>query len=277
MTELSGAGALVTGGGSGIGLACATGLAAAGAVVTVCGRSEERLRAGVAAISSAVPGARTAWVVADVTEEDSIASAVRAAVETAGNLRAVVAAAGGSSSMGPIGAIPVDAWRSTVDLNVTGTFLTLKHAVPHLAAGGGSFVALSSIAATATHRYMSAYSVAKAAIDMLVRNAADELGPSGIRVNAVRPGLVDTGLVTSITSTPAVLASYLDNMPISRVGRVGDVAAAVLWLLGPESAWVTGTCLAVDGGHALRRGPDYTPFAEPLYGAEALRGALPAG
>jgi NAD(P)-dependent dehydrogenase (short-subunit alcohol dehydrogenase family) len=128
-----------------------------------------------------------------------------------------------------------------------------------------------------THRYLGAYCVGKAGIDMLVRVAADELGPSNVRVNSVRPGLVDTDMVEGITSTPAVLDDYLDQMPLRRVGTVDDVAEAVRWLAGPESSWVTGQCIGVDGGHSLRRGPDYTPFAEPLYGADALRGLLPDG
>jgi NAD(P)-dependent dehydrogenase (short-subunit alcohol dehydrogenase family) len=159
-----------------------------------------------------------------------------------------------------------------------GTFLTIKHAAPALARqGGGSIVAISSIASPRSHRYLSAYSVGKAGIDMLVRVAADELGPSKIRVNSVRPGLVDTDMVSSITATPAVLNDYLDQMPLRRVGTVDDIAAAVRFLAGPEATWVTGQCLGVDGGHALRRGPDYTPFAEPVWGAEVLRGLLPDG
>jgi NAD(P)-dependent dehydrogenase (short-subunit alcohol dehydrogenase family) len=153
--------------------------------------------------------------------------------------------------------------------------LTIKHAAPPMArAGGGSIVAISSIAAPLTHRYLGAYCVAKAGVDMLVRVAADELGPSGVRVNSVRPGLVDTELVAAITATPAVLDSYLEQMPISRVGTVADVAEAVRYLAGPESSWVTGQHLGVDGGHHLRRGPDYTPFNEPVFGADALRGLV---
>jgi NAD(P)-dependent dehydrogenase (short-subunit alcohol dehydrogenase family) len=86
--------------------------------------------------------------------------------------------------------------------------------------------------------------------------------------------LVDTDMVAAITGTPAVLDDYLDQMPIRRVGTVDDVAEAIRYLAGPESSWVTGQSLGVDGGHALRRGPDYTPFAEPVYGADALRGLI---
>ena len=110
---------------------------------------------------------------------------------------------------------------------------------------------------------------------MLVRMAADELGASNVRVNAVRPGLVETDMVGMITMGGEVLDDYLAQMPVRRVGTVEDIAGAVRYLAGPESTWVTGQILGVDGGHTLRRGPDYTPFAEPAFGADALRGLLP--
>jgi NAD(P)-dependent dehydrogenase (short-subunit alcohol dehydrogenase family) len=266
---LDGFGALITGGGSGIGLACATALVADGASVTICGRTPERLE-------SAANTVRARWHVADVTDEDQVQAVVTAASEPTGGLDIVVACAGGSTHMGPITSSPLEQWRSTVEVNVIGTFLTLKHAAPVMARGrGGSFVGVSSIAGTATHRYLSAYCVGKAGIDMLVRVAADELGPSAIRVNSVQPGLVDTEMVAGIMATDAVLDDYLAQMPIARVGKPDDIAALVRFLAGPESSWITGQTIGVDGGHHLRRGPDYTPFAEPIFGADALRGLLP--
>jgi len=221
---LDGQGALVTGGGSGIGLATAKRLAADGAVVTICGRSKERLDAALEAL-----GGEARAVAADVTDEDSVAAAVKAAAEAPGGLRVAVACAG---------------------------------------------VAVSSIAAAISHPYLGAYGAAKAGVDMLVRVAADELGPSQIRVNAVRPGLVDTELVAGIFATDAVLESYLSQTPLGRSGTPDDVAALIRFLCGPESSWITGQSISIDGGHSLRRGPDYTPFAEPVYGADALRGLV---
>jgi NAD(P)-dependent dehydrogenase (short-subunit alcohol dehydrogenase family) len=265
--ELAGYGALVTGGGSGIGLACARRLAGDGAAVTICGRTEERLREAA--------GDELRWVVADVTDEKQVREAVARAAEPTGSLDAVVACAGGSEHMAPLAVSERDSWWGTVEVNVLGTFLTLKHAAPVMASGGGgSFVGVSSIAGIETHRYLSAYCVGKAGIDMLVRVAADELGPSRIRVNSVRPGLVETEMVAGILATDEVLDDYLAQMPIGRVGTPDDVAALVRFLAGPESSWVTGQTISVDGGHHLRRGPDYTPFAEPMYGADALRGLL---
>jgi NAD(P)-dependent dehydrogenase (short-subunit alcohol dehydrogenase family) len=265
--DLDGYGVLVTGGGSGIGLGCARRLAADGAAVTICGRTEARLREAA--------GDSLRWIVADVTDEQQVQAAIAEATAATDSLDGVVACAGGSQQMGPIVAAELAQWRATVDVNVMGTFLTLKHAAPVMARGGrGSFVGVSSIAGISTHRYLSAYCVGKAGIDMLVRVAADELGPSGIRVNSVRPGLVDTELVAGILATGDVLDDYLAQMPIARVGTPDDVAGLVRFLVGSDSTWVTGQTISVDGGHHLRRGPDYTPFAEPLYGADTLRGLL---
>jgi NAD(P)-dependent dehydrogenase (short-subunit alcohol dehydrogenase family) len=122
---------------------------------------------------------------------------------------------------------------------------------------GGSIVGMSSIAGHTTHRFMSAYCASKAGIEMLVRCAADELGQYDIRVNAVQPGIVDTELMSFITAGGPILDSYYANMPVPRVGTVDDIASAVRYLAGPESSWVTGQMLGIDGGHQLRCGPDY--------------------
>jgi NAD(P)-dependent dehydrogenase (short-subunit alcohol dehydrogenase family) len=276
---IQGFAALVTGGGSGIGLGAARRLVADGAHVTICGRTEDRLRAATEQLRSvAADGAEVRYAVADVTNEDDVVRAVAAATKATGDLDVLFACAGGSLHLGPIVLSEVDAFRATIDLNITGTFLAIKHAAPVMArSGGGSIIGMSSIAGVSTHKYMSAYCVGKAGIEMLVKVAADELGPSDIRVNAVQPGLVDTELVAAITDNTELLDDYLAQMPISRVGSVDDIAAAVRFLAGPESSWITGQMLGVDGGHQLRRGPNYGLFAEPLYGADACRGLIDTG
>lgn len=199
--------------------------------------------------------------------------AVAAASEPLGGLHLAVASAG-RGGLGPIIATPLEEWEDILATNLTGTFLLFKHAGAAIArSGGGSMVAISSIAAAVTHPFMGPYCVSKAGIDMLVRQTADELGRAGVRVNSVRPGIVATDLVSMIMDDEHVMASYLENMPISRSGEVGDVAAAVRYLLGPESSWVTGTSLSVDGGHHLRRGPDFEPAARLFFGDEAVDAA----
>jgi NAD(P)-dependent dehydrogenase (short-subunit alcohol dehydrogenase family) len=275
---LEGYTALVTGGGSGIGLGCARRFVRDGASVMLCGRTEERLVSAVHELErDTTADARVGYSVADVTNEDQVAAAVRAGADISGSgtLDAVVACAGGSETIGPMTQTDTDAWRRTIDLNITGTMLTIKHAGRLMArAGHGSIVGISSIASTNTHRWFGAYGPGKAGIDHLCMVAADELGASGVRVNSIRPGLVDTELVAFITAGGPVLDDYLACMPISRVGTVDDVAAMARFLVGPESTWITGQCIGVDGGHHLRRGPDYGPMLVDAFGADALRGIV---
>jgi NAD(P)-dependent dehydrogenase (short-subunit alcohol dehydrogenase family) len=165
----------------------------------------------------------------------------------------------GTGAGGPLTAVTQADWERTMAVNLTGTFLGIKHAgASMVAAGGGAIVALSSIAGPLTHRYMTPYAVSKAAIEALIRGAADELGAFGVRVNAVRPGLVPTDLANPLSGNDGIVADYIEQMPLGRLGTPEDVAAGIRYLCGPESAWVTGQCFAIDGGHTLRRGPDIT-------------------
>jgi NAD(P)-dependent dehydrogenase (short-subunit alcohol dehydrogenase family) len=276
-TGIAGLSALVTGGGSGIGLGAASRLVRDGAHVTICGRTEDRLRsavttleevAGTAAASGGVAGGTASYVVADVTVEEQVAEAVAAASAQRSRLDVLLANAGGAMHMGPITGAELDQVRATVDLNLIGTFLCIKHGAPQMAAGvgtgvdggeagGGSIIGMSSGAGAFPHRYLWAYGSAKAGIDMLCRCAAEELGPTGVRVNTVQPGIIDDDLMAPITAGGPLLDDYLKQMPISRLGTVEDIAEAVRFLAGPESAWITGENLGVDGGHHLRRGANY--------------------
>ena len=263
--SLAGVAALVTGGDNVLGLACARRLAADGAVVTICGTAGRRLKENADAYG-------LLYAVADVTEEDQVDD-VLAAAGGDGPLRIVIAGARGSSSIGPVSRLNTAGWRATLDLNVTGTMLTLKYAAREMArAGGGSFVAISCLAATTVHRWFGAYGPANAAVDNMVALAADELGGIGIRVNGIRPGIVASELVAGIADPGPVLDDYLACIPLARVGDPADVAEAARFLAGPESAWMTGEVINVDGGQHLRRGPDYTAAFEPVFGAAALRG-----
>jgi NAD(P)-dependent dehydrogenase (short-subunit alcohol dehydrogenase family) len=264
--ELAGTAALVTGGGSGIGLGAARRLLADGATVTLMGRTPERLDAAAAELRDAAPdGAEVRTHVGDTGAEADVAAAVEAAAAGTGLHWAVLSA--GTGTMGPVIATSLEEWDRVMATNLTGAFLGIKHAGAAIAAaGGGSIVAISSIAAPLTHPYMAPYCVSKAGLEALVRNAADELGRGGVRVNAVRPGLVRTELADPLLSDDAVVADYLAQMPISRVGTVDDIAEAIRYLCGPGSTWVTGQVLGVDGGHTLRRGPDIEHWARALYG-----------
>jgi len=255
-TSLDGRIALVTGGGSGIGLGCARALLADGASVVLAARDVDRLDSAADALRAEMSDAVVATVACDVTDEASVEAACGFAAEHDGDFSILVANAGFGSAA-PFTDTSLADWSSVLDTNLTGAFLTMKHAVPHLvAAGGGSIVAMSSIAAVETHRFMSPYAVSKAGLEMLVRQVADEMGPSGVRANAVRPGLVPTDATEAMLAMPAVVADYMSQMPLGRTGTVDDIAALVRFLSGPESSWITGTCISADGGHHLRRGPN---------------------
>lgn len=113
---------------------------------------------------------------------------------------------------------------------------------------------------------MTPYTVSKAGLEMLVQQVADELGASGVRANAVRPGLVPTEATEAMMTMREVVDDYLDQMPLARPGTTADVASLVRFLAGPESSWITGACISVDGGHHLRRGPRLDSVMEMLHG-----------
>lgn len=268
---LEGTAALVTGGGSGIGLACARHLVADGASVTITGRTADRLQAAAVDLRADAPAdVEVQFVACDVGDEDELAAAIEVAAAPAGALHFAVANAG-TGTVGPLTSTTLEEWDRVMTTNLTGAFLTFKHAGRAIvAAGGGAMVGISSIASPLSHRYMAPYCVSKAGLDTLVQVAADELGRLGVRVNSVQPGLVSTELGSYLENDPKVLDDYLDQMPLARVGTVDDIARAVRFLLGPESSWVTGQNLGVDGGHTLRRGPDLEHWARAMFGDAAV-------
>lgn len=266
---------LVTGGGSGIGKAVAAALVQAGAHVMIVGRSAERLLDAVGEIEAVGGNGTIRAHRADITDEDDAAAAVDAVTAWHDRLHGVVHCAGGSETIGPITQVDSNAWRRTVDLNINGTMYVLKHAGRELVrGGGGSFVGISSIAASNTHRWFGAYGVTKSAVDHLMRLAADELGASWVRVNSIRPGLTRTELVAPVMDSPQLSEDYRICTPLPRVGEATDIANLALFLLSDLSSWITGQVINVDGGQMLRRGPDFSAMLEPVFGADGLRGVV---
>ena len=267
---LSGQSAFITGGGSGIGLGGAEALVRDGMSVTIMGRNADRLAVAAEQLRAGAPeGVTVVDIAGDVTDEDSVAAGVAAATAVTGKLDVCVAAAG-DGTLGPIIAMSLEEWNRVINVSLTGVFLTFKHAGGAISrSGGGAMVAISSLAGTITHRFMGPYNSAKAGVDMLVKTTADELGRVGVRANSIRPGIIRTDLVSMITPEDSVGQSYLANMPISRFGEVSDVAPVIRFLCGPESSFITGECINVDGGHHLRNGPEYYEWAAGLYGGAA--------
>lgn len=244
----------ITGGGSGIGLACARYFLDQGGAVTLFGRSPDRLAAAQSALNRA---GQVHVAAGDASKEADVARAVAAANDTQ-PLTGVIANAGvGGAS--PLLETEAKEWQHIMDVNLNGTFHSFKHGGQVLAAnGGGTLCAVSSIAGLKSHRFMAAYCASKAAIDMLVRTAADELGSAGIRVNSVCPGLVETEISAGLHENDGMRADYLKCMPLQMIGQPSDIAAAIGFLASDAARWITGVSLPVDGGHHLRRGPDLT-------------------
>jgi len=247
--------AFVTGGGTGIGFACAQALAAGGAKVMIAGRRED-----VLAKAAAQLGAGTGFVRCDVTSDADVEAAVAACEAQLGPLALAVNAAG-TGNIGSVLNGPVPEFQTLIDTNLTGVYRSLRaEARAMQRAGGGSIVNISSIAGTLTHRWMSAYCASKAGVNMLTRCAADDLGEHGIRVNAVMPSLVPTELTGMMVGNQAVVDEYLRRMPVARLGTPEDVANLTAFLLSDEASWITGQVIGVDGGHTIRQGPDMVPI-----------------
>ena len=197
--SLSGRSAIVTGGGTGIGAACATRLAADGMNVTICGRTESKLTAVVDRITARGRRAQVRAQVTDVTVEDDVAALVAGHVEAFGGLNGFVANAGGGGGMGPYHLQDTAEFTRVLHLNVLGTMLSIKYSATHMvAAGGGSFVGMSSIAGHLPHPWFGAYCVGKAGIEEMIRNAANEYGEVKVRFNAVRPGFISTEIMEGV-------------------------------------------------------------------------------
>ena len=252
---------LVTGGGTGIGKACAMRLVRDAAHVTICGRTEAKLLAATEEIAAADLAGSIHWVTGDVTVEADVAAIMEQAANDDGELHGVVANAGGGGMPMPYGEVDTNEFMRVLNLNVLGTMLCMKYAIPlMLEAKGGSFVGMSSLAGHITHPYFHAYCAGKAGIEAMMRNAADEYGKDNIRFNAIRPGFIATEIMAGIPEDSDVYRSYIENTPMNDVGQPEDVAELARFLIGPESRWITGQCINVDGGHSLRRGPDFSSF-----------------
>lgn len=273
MGALDGQRAIVVGGGSGIGFASARLLARDGALVTLAGRTEAKL--ADARQQLAGEGLAVSTAVCDVMSSDAVRAAVGAAADDDGRLDIAVVVPGGGS-IKPVLLFDSDEFSAEVDRNVRPVFNLLKWAGRAMVRnGGGSFVAISSTAAVFTARYLASYCAGKAAVDQLVRVAADELGAYGVRVNAVQPGMTRTATTERAFANEAMMAAFLDQQPLERHGEPTDIAAAVRYFAGPESSWTTGQLLTVDGGHTLRAFIDYAEvMAMPDVRAAAARDVL---
>ncbi|EHJ61743.1 SDR family NAD(P)-dependent oxidoreductase [Novosphingobium pentaromativorans] len=251
--DLSGRAFLVTGGAGGFGKASAHLLVRDGAAVVLMGRTHEKLQLARNSLRAACPGAAVVCHVGDASRKDDVAAAYRTVAEL-GSVGGAVLVVGGASGFGPVGAIDADAFVNDYRLNVGSALVGVQEGLVHMG-NGGSIVCISSTAAKLTFPNLASYCAAKAGLEQFVRAAADELGPRGVRVNCVRPGLTRTDGLEAAFARPGYVEGFLPQIPLGRTGIPDEVAQAVRYLAGPESQWVTGQSFAVDGGNELRMAP----------------------
>jgi len=236
--------ALVTGALTGIGRATALAFAKEGARVVISGRREEEGKKLVAELRKL--GAEAEFVRSDVRHDEDVRSLIDKTVARFGRLDAAVNCAGTEGTPGPVTEQTAETYAATFDTNVLGTLLSMKHELRvMLAQGSGSIVNVSSTYGHTGAAGASIYSASKHAVEGLTKSAALEAAASGVRVNMVAPGPIDTDLnpAAGDRAVPQKAATALD-----RYGHVDEVAAMVAFVAGPESSYITGANLTVDGG-----------------------------
>lgn len=252
---LEGRGAVVTGGGRGIGRAAAHALAGAGARVLVAARSADEIGRVAEELRGAGHDARSH--ACDVTREADVEALAATARERLGDVDILVQSAGMAFSA-PLRRMTLEKWEEIFRVNVTGTFLcTRAFLPPMMERGWGRVVYLASVAGLAGARYISAYAAAKHAVVGFTRSVAAEAAPAGVTVNALCPGYVDTGMTRESVerivgktglSEEEALASILATNPQGRLIEPEEVADAMLWLCGEGARGVNGQAIAIDGG-----------------------------
>jgi NAD(P)-dependent dehydrogenase (short-subunit alcohol dehydrogenase family) len=238
---------LITGALTGIGRATAFAFARAGARLVVSGRRAAEGAALEAELREA--GAEALFVNADVRHDEEVRNLVDQTVARYGRLDVAVNNAGTEGRPGPVIEQTADSYADTFDTNVLGTLLSLKHELRVMTAQrAGSIVNISSTYGHEGAAFASVYAGSKHAVEGITKSAALEVASTGVRVNAVAPGPTDTGMLDRFTSTAENKAALASKVPLARIGKPDDIAAAVLYLAAEGAAFVTGQILTVDGG-----------------------------
>jgi len=231
--RLDGTVSLITGGASGIGAACAERFTAEGAIV----------------VTADIAGSPDR--ILDVTDEAAVSSVVDAIVAEHGRLDSVVNAAGVAGG-GPVHLVPIEEWARVIAVNLTGTFLVAKHALrPMVEQGSGSIINIASIEGIEGTEGGSAYNASKGGVVLLTKNLAIDYGRSGVRANAICPGFIETPMMHEVMGLPEmtkVRDTIRDHHKLGRFGQPSEIAGAALFLASPDSSFVTGHALVVDGG-----------------------------
>jgi NAD(P)-dependent dehydrogenase (short-subunit alcohol dehydrogenase family) len=255
MGRVDGKSVVLTGGASGIGRASARMLAAEGAAVVI--GDVDDAAAGVAQ-EIVDAGSRATFVRTDVRSWDDVRQLVETAVEDHGGLDVIVNNAGVAIG-GAAGEMSEEDWNRVLDVNLTGVWRGMRLAIPEmLKAGGGSIVNVSSVQSLVGFVGWAGYAASKGGINALTQQAAVEYAPQGIRVNAIIPGTILTGMNEGILrehpDPEGLMSQWTAMHPIGRIGQPEEVATAVVYLASDESSFVTGMLLRVDGGMVVKAG-----------------------
>jgi len=247
--DLNGKVAIVTGGNGGIGLGMARGLAKAGARVVVAARNEEKGAAAVRELNDF--GTDALFIAADVADEDSVAALFDRTVNECGRLDILVNNAG-INIRKPVQQLALNEWHKVMDVNLTSAFLCSRAAYPHMkAAGGGKIINNGSMMSLFGATFAPAYGASKGGIVQLTKSLAVAWAPDNIQVNAILPGWIDTDLTRATRREVAGQHErVLARTPAGRWGNIDDFAGIAVFLASPESSFVTGTAIAVDGGYS---------------------------
>jgi NAD(P)-dependent dehydrogenase (short-subunit alcohol dehydrogenase family) len=249
MFDLSGHVALITGGNGGLGLAMAKGLVKCGASIAIWGRNAEKNAAAVAELE-AMGGTATAFA-ADVTDSAACAGAFTETLARFGKVDSVFANAGGAGARGPYHKLSDEDWRQSVDLNISSVNATFRPAIAHWLErkAPGKLIITSSIAGLVGIPMAAPYSATKAAVQGLVRALAIEYARAGIQANAILPGFIETEL--SMDTPQYFKDGALRRAASGKIGQLEDMEGIAVYLASPESRFMTGQCLVLDGGHTV--------------------------
>jgi NAD(P)-dependent dehydrogenase (short-subunit alcohol dehydrogenase family) len=238
---------LITGALTGIGRATAIAFAKEGARVVVAGRREESGRQLTTELRAL--GAEAEFIRADVRHEDEVRDLVDRTVARFGRLDVAVNNAATEGQVGPITDQTAESYAATFDTNVLGVILSMKHEVRVMQAQGrGSIINISSTYGHEGAAGASVYVGSKHAVEGITKSVALETVKSGIRVNSVAPGPIDTGMLSRFTGTPENKAALVTTVPMDRLGRSEEVANAIVFIASDEASFITGHVLNVDGG-----------------------------